>query len=154
MECVAHREIRETANTVRDFSYNEKKSISVKYEEQVNYLLDTINEFKAILRKKIDNLNDINNRLEKITWCNDLDEECFRILNDLIASAKDAHSTLIRQYVSMNTPTFRKFANHEIKTFKTSIDELRESYQDLESVFFYLPQMDDFVDTSKQLSLI
>jgi chromosome segregation ATPase len=154
MECVAHSEIRETANTISDFSYNEKKYLSVKFDTQVNKLLDTIYEFKAVLRKKTHTLNEINEKIEKITWYNDLDEECFKLLNNLIASAKDAHSSLVRQYISMNKPAFLKCASQEIRDFKTSIDELKESYQDLESVFFYLPQMDDFVDISKQLSLI
>ncbi len=31
---------------------------------------------------------------------------------------------------------------------------LKESYQDLESVFFFLPEIAEFKDTTKQLSLI
>ena len=37
---------------------------------------------------------------------------------------------------------------------KNSIDELKESYEDLESVFFFLPKMPDFVETTTKLSLM
>ena len=75
-------------------------------------------------------------------------------LNDLIASIKDAHSILIKQYVSLNYIRSKGIAKEEISKFKSSIDDLKESYQDLESVFFFLPEIPDFKETTKQLSLI
>lgn len=45
-------------------------------------------------------------------------------------------------------------AKEEISNFKAAIDDLKDSYQDLESVFFFLPKMPEFKETTKQLSLI
>ncbi|WMN11379.1 hypothetical protein QYS49_38175 [Marivirga salinae] len=76
------------------------------------------------------------------------------LLNDIISSAKDLRTSLIRQYISLNFLISNGIAKDEIKEFKNSIDELKESYEDLESVFFFLPEMPDFVETTKKLSLI
>lgn len=76
------------------------------------------------------------------------------LLNDLISSAKDLRTSLIRQYISMNFFRKKGIAKEEIKNFKNSIDELKESYEDLESVFFFLPEMPDFVETTSKLSLV
>lgn len=124
-------------------------------ENKANKFLDSIIEFKTNLKTKTDRIYDISNKMEGLTWFNNLDEECLRLLNDLIASAKDLKSSLIRQYVLMNNILSQKgIAKQEIKEFKNSIDELKETYEDLESVFFFLPQMPEFAETTKQLSLI
>lgn len=61
---------------------------------------------------------------------------------------------MIHQYVLMGKLRKNGIAKEEIKAFKNAIDELKESYEDLESVFFFLPKMPDFTDTTKKLSLI
>ena len=76
------------------------------------------------------------------------------LINDLVSSAKDLHSTLIRQFVSMLFLRKRGIAKEEIKEFKNAVDDLKESYSDLESIFFFLPKMPDFVETTKELSLV
>lgn len=155
MECLSHKsEIVETFSSVRSFSFEEKKAPLLD-EERVNNFLDAINDFKRLLKAKSDRIYNINDRIEKITWFNDsVDEERLMILNDLISSAKDLRSSLIRQYVSMNLFRKKGIAKSEIKDFKNSIDELKESYEDLESVFFFLPEIPHFVETTKKLSIV
>ena len=101
---------------------------------------------------KVDKI--IDERIEKLTWFNTVNEECLRLINDLISSIKDLHSSLVRQYVSLNYIRSKGIAKEEISNFKSAIDDLKDSYQDLESVFFFLPEMPDFKETTKQLSLI
>lgn len=155
MECVApHKsEIIETFKNIRDFSYKEKKS-PILEEERINSFLDTLNDFKNDLKEKTLRIYEINEKIEEITWFNDLDEECLMKLNDIISSAKDLRSSLVRQYISMNFLRKRGVAKEVIREFKFSIDELKESYEDLESVFFFLPEMPEFKETTKKLSLI
>ncbi len=145
--------IASTFSKVRNFSFEEKKT-NLLYEERVNDLLDNILDFKNVLKDKTERLIDINKRIESITWLNDIDEECLMVLNDIISSAKDLRSSLIRQYISINYLSKKGIAKEEIRDFKNSIDELKESYEDLESVFFFLPEKPDFIDTTKKLSLI
>lgn len=142
-----------TFSNVRNFSFEEKKTFLID-EERINNLLDNIIDFKNVLKDKTIRLNDINKRIESITWLNDLDEDSLMVLNDIISSAKDLRSSLIRQYISINNLRKKGIAKEEIKDFKNSIDELKESYEDLESVFFFLPEMHDFIDTTRKLSLI
>ena len=154
MECISHKsEIQNTFSSVRSFSYTEKKS-PISEEEITNKLLDAILDVKSSISAKTHKIYEANSSIEKLTWLNDLDDECLMITNDLISAAKDLHSSLIRQYVSMTYLRKQGIAKEEIKDFKNSIDELKEAYSDLESVFFFLPEMPDFVDTTKQLSLI
>ena len=119
-----------------------------------NNHLDAILDLKSSLKDKTHRIYETNENIEKLTWLNDLDEECLMITNDLISAAKDLRSSLIRQYVSMTYLRKQNIANEEIKDFKNSIDELKEAYSDAESVFFFLPEMPKFVETTKQLSLV
>lgn len=154
MECLSHKlEISNTFSTVRNFSFEEKK-VSLYDEERVNALLDAILEFKSTFQKKTEKINSLNHKIEKLTWLEELDNECLMLINDLISSIKDLHSTLIRQYVSLNFIRSKGIAKEEIKNFKDAIDDLKEVYQDLESVFFFLPEIPDFKETTKQLSLV
>ncbi|NEW78112.1 MAG: hypothetical protein GZ086_01550 [Gelidibacter sp.] len=154
MECVSQKsEIINTFSSVRDFSFKEKQSPLLD-EEQMNGFLDAILDFKKGLSKKAQDIYDFSDRIEKLSWFNDLDEECLMVANDLISAAKDLSSTLIRQYVSMNFIRSKGIAKDEIKNFKNAIDVFKETYTDLESVLFFLPEMPDFVETSKELSLV
>jgi histidyl-tRNA synthetase len=154
MECLSHKsEIVNTFSNVRSFSYQEKKT-PLMDEERVNSLLDAIIDFKNSLKEKTNKIYDVNERIEKITWFNELDEESLMLLNDLISSAKDLRTSLIRQFISLNSFRRKGIAKEEIKDFKNSIDELKESYEDLESVFFFLPEMPDFAETTAKLSLV
>ncbi len=116
--------------------------------------MDAILQLKNDIKLKTKKIYEANEGIEKLTWLNDLDDECLMLLNDLISSAKDLHSSLIRQYVSLNYVRSQGIAKEEIKDFKNSIDELKESYSDLESIFFFLPEMPGFVETTKELSLV
>jgi uncharacterized protein (UPF0305 family) len=154
MECLTHKsEIADTFSSVRSFSYNEKKSPLID-QERINSFLDSLLEFRKSLKEKTETIISFNDRIERITWYNDLDEECYMLINDLISTIKDLHSSLIRQYISMNYIRQKGIAKEEIREFKNTIDVLKENYQDLESVFFFLPEISEFKETTKLLSLV
>lgn len=154
MDCLSHKtKIQNTFSSVRDFSYSEKKN-PISEDELNNQLLDAILDLKKSIENKTKKIYEVNENIEKISWLNDLDEECLMLINDLIAAAKDLRTSLIRQHISLDLLRKKGVAKEEIKNFKNSIDELKETYEDLESVFFYLPELPDFVETTKQLSLV
>jgi hypothetical protein len=154
MECLSHKsEIQNTFSSVRDFSFKEKKSPLLD-KENINQFLDAILDFKVSLKDKTQKIHILNDRIEKLTWFDNLNEECLMLSNDLISSARDLHSSLIRQYVSMSFIRSKGIAKEEIKDFKNSVDELKEVCSDLESVLFFLPEMPDFIETTKELSLV
>lgn len=140
--------IEETFKEVRSFSFKEKR------EPNIDGFLDAIIDVKSRLAEKTSKILEITDRMEEITWLTGIDEQRLLLLNDLISAAKDVHSTLIRQYIALKEWREKGIAKNEIKSFKAAIDTLKETYEDLESVFFFLPEMPDFVDTTKKLSLI
>ncbi|NBC58537.1 MAG: hypothetical protein GVY05_09705 [Bacteroidetes bacterium] len=154
MESLSYKsEIADTFSNIRNFSYQEKKS-SQSESEMTNQFLDAILDFKNHLKEKTTKINTIVDEIEKLTWLNNLDNESLMLLNDLIAIAKDLKMTLIRQYVSLEFFRTKGIAKQEVNDFKNAIDDLKESYEDLESTFFYLPEIPEFSETTEKLSLI
>ena len=93
-------------------------------------------------------------KIEEITWFNDLDNDTLMSINDLISSIRDLHSTLLRQYISLGYVRSKGIAKEEIKRFKASIDDLKDVAADLESRFFFLPNISGYQETTKELSLL
>lgn len=122
-------------------------------ERQINSYLDAIPDLKTNIQEKTSIMQRTVGILEEITWLTDLDDDCLKGVNDIISLAKDVRSILVRYYVSINN-AFRNVAGKEIKAFKNSLDDLKEMYEDLESVFFFLPQMPKFKENTKILSLL
>lgn len=142
-----------TFNELRNISFQEKKQASMS-EEEINSFLDKIIEVKKVLAEKTEKIEMINASLEKITWYGDLEEESLMIVNEIISLCKDLHSSLVRYYVRLAFLRTKGIAKSEIKNFKSVIDDLKEIAEDLESVFFFLPRMPDFRETTQKLSLI
>lgn len=154
MDCLTHKPtISETFENVRKISFEEKRE-SAFDEDKINSFLDQILDFKKYLAAKTEKISGINEKIEKLTWYTNLDSESLMVINDLISSIKDLHSSLIRQYVAMNRIRLKGIAKEEIKNFKSAIDDLKEDASDLESRFFFLPQFPDFEETTKELSLV
>lgn len=125
----------------------------ISIDEEINDLLDDILDFKKLVVNKTDHVESICKRLESFTWFNQLDEECMRLVNHVIAAARDWRSTLIKQYVNMGSMKKRGIANDEIKNFKSALDDLRETCEDMESVFFNLPKNEVFQAVTSSLIL-
>ncbi len=145
--------ISETFENVRKLSFEEKKE-SLFDEVKINKLLDKILEFKRMFTVKTNKINSLVEKIEKITWFNNLDNDSLMSINDLISSIRDLHSSLLRQYISLNLLRTKGIAKEEIKNFKASINDLKDIAADLESRFFFLPNITDFQETTKELSLI
>lgn len=146
-------EITATFEIVRKFSFEEKKEASLD-ETIINRFLDKILEFKQAFSKKTIKINTLVEKIEQLTWLNNLDNDSLILIKDLISSIRDLHSSLLRQYVSLHYIRNKGIAKVEIKNFKNAIDDLKEIAIDLESTFFFLPNIPDFNETTKKLSLI
>ena len=146
--------ISQTFENVREFSFKEKREASVYDEAKINILLDKILEFKKVFGDKTDKINGLIEKIEQLTWFTDVDSESLKSINDLISSIRDLHTSLKRQYVPLNVIRSKGIAKEEIKNFKAAIDDLKEIASDLESRFFFLPNIPDFEETTKELSLV
>lgn len=151
IKCATKEKIINTVSAVRKVSFEEKLNST---EEKLNNFLDAILDFKIMLTEKTAKINELIENLESVTWLQIQNEECLMLLNDLVAQAKDLHSSLIRNYVVFNSLKQKGIAKECIKEYKAAIDDFKESYSDIESVFFFLPEMPEFKETTKELSLI
>ena len=74
MNCLTSKEtINNTFEIVRDTSFSEKTS-NISAEDQINKFLDKILDAQNYLNSKSERIEDINERLEGLTWLNDIDE--------------------------------------------------------------------------------
>ncbi|HMC84578.1 MAG TPA: hypothetical protein VKI61_03600, partial [Chitinophagaceae bacterium] len=154
MDCLEYNpKVSETFEKVRRFSFEEKKE-ALYDEAKINDLLDKILEFKRVFAEKTDRLNTLIEDIEGITWYTNVNNDTLMKINDLISSIKDLHSSLQRQYVSLNPLRAKGIAIPEIKNFKAAMDDLKDVARDLESTFFFLPNLPDFKETTKELSLL
>ncbi len=154
MNCLTYKpQIAETFQKVRRFSFEEKRK-ALFDENKINQMLDTILEFKKAYVIKTTKIEDLVEKIEKITWFNELDKDSLMLINDLISSIRDLHSSLLRQYISLNFIRSKNVATNEIKNFKNAIDDLKDVANDLDSRFFFLSNNDEFLETTKELSLL
>lgn len=146
--------IDKTYNDVREFSFDEKRA-PLMNEKKINLLLDSINNLKKKLSEKTVRLKNLNKSLESLTWfTEELDMECLMKINDIISASKDLHSSLIRQYTLFNIVRTKGIAKNELKEFKGAVNDLKEISNDIESVFFILPEIEGFKETAHALSLL
>jgi hypothetical protein len=154
MDCLEYKpKIADTFEKVRIFSFTEKKE-SAFDEARINNLLDKILDFKNKLTEKTNKINSLVENIEEITWFNEVDNDNLMSINDLISAIRDLHSSLLRQYISLGFLRSKGIAKDEIKNFKASVDDLKNVASDLESRFFFLPNIADFQETAKELSLL
>ena len=154
MECLtANETINKTFELVKNTSYSEKKS-AAPTQAEIDSFLDNILLLQQDLNIRSEKIEFINERLEELTWLNNIEEDALKQINNLIGSAKDLHSILIRQFVNLNSVRKNGIAKEANRRFKHSIDNLKELTADLDSVFFALPAMAGFKETTKELSLI
>lgn len=146
-------QILATFESVRRFSFEQKRQAAYS-EQAVNAFLDAVLDFKSMLADKTAKINDIVTRVEAITWLQLTDNETLMLVNDLVSQLKDLRSSLVRQYLSLDFLRKKGVAKTEIKAFKASIDDLLDVAADLESRFFYLPKIEGFEETSRELSLL
>ena len=154
MDCLSYKpQIADTFEKVRALSFEEKKESALD-EQKINRLLDKILELKKKFSDKTNKINSLVEKIEEITWFNSLDDDTLMSVNDLISSIRDLHSSLLRQYISLNFLRSKGIAKEEIKKFKAAIDDLKDVAADLESRFFFLPNISGFQETTKELSLL
>lgn len=152
MESIADKSlVRDTYNNIRDFSYTEKKYPRFT-EAKINFFLDAILDFKKELKEKTEEIFELTNLIEKLTWFDDIEEECLKMINEIISLSKELRHSMVRQYATMSAIRRVNIAGAEIKDFKSSIDSLKEAYETLDLVFFELPNDTEFSELNKELS--
>ena len=148
-----NKEIKSTSAEVREFSFRQKKELLSK-QEIIDRFLDAIPSLKKILQERTDTLEEMVDKIDHLTTLGKPSQSALIKINDLISLLRDWHSVLIREYVSLNSIRKLKIAKEEIKAYKSAIDDLKEGYEDLESIYFFLPSMPEFEETTTAISMI
>src|ERR1700756_1028306 len=118
MECATSKvAINHTLKTVSDISYSEKTS-SFLIESDIDRFLDNVLEFNKLISAKIARVKEINGLLEKISWLDDLNNDCLKRLNALIGIGRDFHATLMKQYTVLEIIKSHDIGTDKIEDFK------------------------------------
>lgn len=152
MECLtAKSKIQETFKEVSEL-YTQKNIKAINEQEAVNRFLDKILAFQKRLQERTDNINVINSKFQELSWLHDMDQECLDLMKEILVKSKDVHKKLIKFYVSLSTLIRKGIAKEAIHNFKLALDDLNEFTQDLEDLFFNLPDDKEFTERVKKLS--
>jgi hypothetical protein len=145
--------IESVANRVKQASFHEKtRGVA---EIDIDSFLDKILTFQKYLADKTIKVDQISSMFENLTWIEgDLTENDLRLINEVISAGKDLRTSLIKRYIKINTNSLRSIASKEINLFKASIDNLTETYRDVEDVFFNLPNDNELNEAIDQFKLI
>ncbi|MEZ4850541.1 MAG: hypothetical protein R3B93_18395 [Bacteroidia bacterium] len=142
MPITAKERINILLHKVNDVSYQERIRAVELEEQRINTYLDGINKLKELLKEQINNLNILIEECEKLTWLErkDLDEDALKSISGLIAFLTDIHNSSIHNYkIFSDFADKTNIAHSEIQGLKTALDDLKESINDLETVFFKNP---------------
>ncbi len=153
---VYNQALDNTYKLMGKFSFKEKNKPTFNREIIHHLLINGILDFQNVLKELNEKISNITDELEALTWLkiDTSDQSNLMLVHKIIALSKDLHHSLIRQYNNMNTINCEKIVKEEIKNFKNSIEDLKETTKDVENVFFYLLTAPDFKETSKKLSLV
>lgn len=125
---------------------------SVKTEEEViNGFLDQIIELNARIKQIYLPIEAIIPKLEKLSWFSDVEEVNEDII-EIISLTKEYKSLLTKLYVVYNNSSVKRALKTELKNFKSGIDDLKETCEDLEFVFVDSKNDEEMIRLNKQIS--
>ncbi len=151
---IAAASIAHVKEKVSEVSFEAKKE-SLVTEEQINHFLDSIIALRAHLKKRTEKLNEIVDLIDQVTWIDGpLSDDNLRDIHDIISKLQDYFSSLSKLLHRLKKIENNNIAGKEINSFRLAIQDVREAYQDLESIYFHLPHMDDFIEAEKMISLL
>lgn len=118
-------------------------------EKMISNYAVKVSQSKA--KKSLSKKSNLVESLESLTWFDkeEIDDSTLANVNDLISLIRDLHRSLKRQYDSLFliSPSFKN--EKEFEAFEESLEDLLEISNDLESVFFGLPAIQEFNEVSK-----
>ena len=148
-----NQEIKKTSDQVKALGFKQKQQL-LSEQEIVDRFLDAIPKFKKGLTYRTNIMEDIADNVDLISRMGKPSQAALKELNGLISVLRDWHSVMVRDYVSLNSIRKHNIAKGEIKAYKAAIDGLKEGYEDLESIYFFLPSIPEFKETTRDISLI
>lgn len=151
---INHTVIQKTFDTLSHISLKEKKK-ALSENERNNEFLDKILDFKKVLNKRVNLLDNLIEQIETITWYNDFTDEDLIKISTIIDLAIILESLWKKEYAFINKEIKSKnIAKKEIIDFKNALDDFREINTDLSHIVFKLSKDSEFNNLTEMLLLI
>ena len=137
--------IMSLSQNFRSYSVPVKKDYVLNVShELIKVLKIKVNELKETLRNKEERAEKMISLLEQMTWVSKPDAESLAIVKEVVNDAKNYIQHEI-EFTSFVKPLISKgLIKKEYDLYISLIDDLRETVQDVESVFFILSKDQEF----------
>lgn len=127
--------LNHTINQAKDLSYLERTN---KEEETINTFLDKVLILQKAYQKRNEEVNSITEKIEWLTWLElQPTEEVLKLVNLLLAVVRDWSTNLNKKYIEIPNPAvLNKVASNQYLSLQSSIEDLNELCDDVETLFF------------------
>ncbi len=156
MNCVAFQDVSwsDTVSGLMDFSFTIRKSRNLTAEKME--LEQTIREMFIEANKRCDKLLSWSKDFKKIHWYDEISEEELKKVNNIIVSSRDIIQSFWDEYnIFTQLPTKILNKNKKyVERFKDIVEEFEEAVDDIEVIFFHLPENKEFIESTKKLAIL
>lgn len=134
-------------------SYTIQRTISI--EDLVNQLLDQISEVINRFTSMSASINSIVESLQKITWIvEEPNEEILKEINAILDISRGVYASLEKRKVQLEKIEISKICPDATQVLFDDIDMLGETIDDIEAIYFRLPNHEEFKSLCDKFSTL
>ncbi len=151
-DSITLQKLTSTQAEFNQISLNGKTEVFLSKQEEINFFLDTIIEYKKFLTDKAGLFNELTLKLEELTWIsNREDKMVILIINVIIALSKEIYR-IYKSALEVNKKLQKlDYAVSEIENYNTALEDFIETIDDIEFSFFYFPNSEASTTASSYL---
>ncbi len=147
------KNLEKAKNGIMEDSFKIQRGIS--FDDLVNQMLDSINEvrtrFSELSRRTLSTVD----CLEKLTWLVDSpSEEVLKEINSILDTCRGLHTYLEKSKIELKKIGIEKICPDATEELFSDIDLLAETIDDVEAIYFRLPNNPDFKEICKKSAKI
>lgn len=126
---------------------------SIKAEDKTNAFLDSINLTQDFLSKTTPSIIILTEKLEEFSWFENVTEQNKFLIKIALLASEELTKGLSKSYVVLKKLYQPKnVLKEELKQYKEAIENLQETTNDIEMVFFELPNDTEFKAINEKLA--
>jgi hypothetical protein len=149
MSISIQKNLIEAKKGIKRDSFKIQRGIS--FNDLVNELLDSINEVKAKFNELSKRTLSTVSVLEKLTWVVDNPSEDVLIeINSILDTCRGLHSYLLKTKTELEKIKINELCPDATEVLFADIDLLGETIDDVEAIYFRLPNNPDFKEICKK----
>lgn len=126
---------------------------SIKAEDKTNAFLDSINLTQDFLSKTTPSIIILTEKLEEFSWFENVTEQNKFLIKIALLASEELTKSLSKSYIVLKKLYKPKdVLKEELKQYKEAIENLQETTNDIEMVFFELPNDTEFKAINEKLA--